>query len=65
MGNRQRVIVNSQRSLFYCWSWDKWCSVLQLGKGGHEGGCFARGCRMMYEPELPHLRKEQVRCAAR
>jgi hypothetical protein len=61
MKNRQTVIINHKRTLFYCWSWDRWCSVRQLGKGGHEGGCFARGCRRMYEPVLPHLRQAEVR----
>jgi|WetSurMetagenome_2_1015567.scaffolds.fasta_scaffold314866_2 hypothetical protein len=61
----QRVIINHQRTLFYCWSWDRWCSVQQLGKYGHAGGCFARGCRRMYEPALPHLRTAEVRRASR
>jgi hypothetical protein len=63
--NRQRVVINHSRTLFYCWSWDRWCSVRQLGKHGHEGGCFARGCRRMYEPLLPHLRTAAVRRASR
>ena len=61
----QRVVVNHTRTLFYCWSWDRWCSVRQLGKHGHQGGCFARGCRRMYEPVLPHLRRAEVRRASR
>lgn len=62
--NPQRVIINHTRKLFYCWSWDRWCSLRQLGKGGHAGGCFARGCHKMYEPVLPHLRQAEVRRAA-
>ena len=60
----QRVIINHNRRLFYCWSWDRWCSVRQLGKHGHQGGCFARDCRRMYEPVLPHLRTAAVRRAS-
>jgi hypothetical protein len=63
--NPQKVIINHTRKLFYCWSWDRWCSLRQLGKGGHAGGCFARGCCRMYEPELPHLRTAEVRRASR
>lgn len=63
--NPQRVISNHKRTLFYCWSWDRWCSVRQLGKHGHAGGCFARGCCKMYEPVLPHLRQAEVRRASR
>ena len=62
--NPQWVIINHKRTLFYCWSWDRWCSVRQLGKYGHAGGCFARGCRRMYEPALPHLRTAEVCRAA-
>ena len=63
--SRQRVIINHTRKLFYCWSWDRWKSVCELGRGGHEGGCFARGCCKMYEPALPHLRTAEVRRASR
>lgn len=63
--NRQTVIINHKRTLFYCWSWDQRCSVHQLGKYGHAGGCFARGCCRMYEPILPHLRQAEVRRASR
>jgi hypothetical protein len=62
--NRQKVIINHKRTLFYCWAWDRWCSVHELGKCGHKGGCFARGCGRMYEPALPHLRAADVRRAA-
>lgn len=61
MASRQTVIINHNRTLFYCWSWDRWCSVRQLGKGGHKGGCFARGCCKMYEPELLHLPRRVAR----
>ena len=63
--NPQKVIVNHTHQLFYCWSWDRWKSLHELGKGGHDGGCFARGCRRMYEPMLPHLRATEVRRASR
>lgn len=56
----QRVIINHTRTLFYCWSWDRWKSLRELGKCGHQGGCFARGCRRMYAPAYPHLRTAEV-----
>lgn len=56
----QRVRINSSRTLFYCWSWGGWRSVKKLPY------CFGiKRCRRMYEPELPHLRKDQVAAAAR
>ena len=50
MGN-QRIVVNAERSRFYCWSWDRWKSLHKLRR------CFEEGCRRMYEPEGEHLRK--------
>lgn len=50
----QKIMVNAERRLFYCWSWDRWKSLRSLGR------CFREGCRRMYEPEGEHLRKLSV-----
>ncbi len=54
----QKIVVNPERRLFYCWSWDRWKSVHNLGR------CFNTGCRRMYEPEGTHLRKAVVGAAS-
>ncbi|MCL4501169.1 MAG: hypothetical protein M1438_04855 [Deltaproteobacteria bacterium] len=51
----QKVIINPARTLFYCWSWDRWKSLKRLRY------CFEQRCQRMYEPEGEHLRKAGVR----
>ncbi len=56
--SEQKIVVNAERRLFYCWSWDKWKGLRNIGR------CFAKGCRRMYEPEGEHLRLPEIRRAA-
>lgn len=48
----QKVVINDDRTRFYCWGWDKYFPLWKLGRR-----CFSSGCRFMYVPRLPHLRR--------
>jgi len=47
----QRVVINDERTRFYCWNWDRWCTVKKLAY------CFSKPWRRMYVPPGPHLRQ--------
>ncbi len=51
--DNQQVIINPERTRFYCWGWDAW---YLLGKLGWR--CFKDGCRFMYVPALAHYRRD-------
>ena len=47
----QKVVINAERTRFYCWSWDRWCTVKKLPY------CFGKPCQRMYVPPEPHWRQ--------